>query len=278
MILIAEKLSLVILTFALSQAFAVTENSNFCPPLHSHQDKHSPAAEELVYQLIARYPHDVKAFTQGLVFYQDRLFESTGILGHSAVRILDLGSGEILKTSQLPDIYFGEGLSVYNHQLLQMSWKTGKVFFFHPETLKLISTRHLDKEVWGSTVINDTLVISDGSSKLLYIDPVTLNIKTLISVTMQKQEIKGLNELEYAHGYLYANIWPTPCIIQIDPINGQVTGWLNLAGLVPDATQYHLPDNAVLNGIAFSRQKNHFFVTGKYWPFIYEIKIQSNEK
>jgi glutamine cyclotransferase len=223
------------------------------------------------YQLIARYPHDTSAFTQGLVFYNDNLYESTGLLGESGVRKINLNEGRVLIKTQLPDIYFGEGLTIFNHQLIQMSWKTGKVFFFHPETLHLIKKMNLEKEVWGSTTIENQLVISDGSSVLFFLDPENFNMNKRLHIVLHNKEITGLNELEYVEGYLYANIWPTNCIVKIDPNNGRVLGWLDLSALVP--TNYKLPESAVLNGIAYQKKTKHVFITGKFWPFIYEIKL-----
>jgi glutamine cyclotransferase len=227
------------------------------------------------YQLVARYPHDSSAFTQGLVFYKENLFESIGLLDKSEVRKVNINDGEILLKTDTPDIYFGEGLALLKHQIVQMSWKSGKVFFFHSETLALIKKLNFGKEVWGSTTINGQLVLSNGSSNLLFINPENLSINKTLKITLNNKELSGLNELEYAEGYIYANVWPTHCIVRIDPVNGKVLGWLNLSKLYPD--EYQLPDSAVLNGIAYDKQKKHFFVTGKFWPYLYEIKLQSNE-
>ena len=227
------------------------------------------------YQIIARYPHDTSAFTQGLVFYKDNLFESTGLLDKSGVRKVNFNSGKVLLKTQLPDIYFGEGLVLLNNQLIQMSWKSGKVFFFQPETLKLIKRQRIEKNVWGSTVINGNLLLSDGSSNLFFIDSENLSINKTLKITINNKELSGLNELEYVKGYVYANVWPTSCVVKIDPVSGNVVDWFDLSKLYP--TDYQLSDSAVLNGIAYHKQKNHFFVTGKFWLYLYEINLQFND-
>jgi len=227
------------------------------------------------YQLITRYPHDTSAFTQGLVFYEGNLFESTGLLHKSGVRKINLNNGQSIVKSQVPDIYFGEGLTLLNHQIVQMSWKSGKIFFFHPETLDLIKKLNLEQEAWGSTTINGQLVISNGTSNLFFINSENLSLNKMVKITWHNKEISGLNALEYAEGYIFANVWPGHCIVKIDPDSGIVKGWLNLSKLVPD--KHQVSDMGVLNGIAYDKQKRHFFVTGKFWPYLYEIKLQSNE-
>lgn len=229
------------------------------------------------YQLVARYPHDTSAFTQGLVFYKEMLYESTGLLGKSEVRKININNGKVLLKTHLSDIYFGEGVSVLNHLIVQMSWKIGKIFFFHPETLELIKKMNFDNDVWGSTTMNEQLLISNGSSNIFFISPETLSIKKTLNVTLNSKEVVGLNELEYADGYIYANVWPSHCIVKVDPDTGKVVGWINLSKLYPDSDEQSMPESAVLNGIAYDKQKQHFFVTGKFWPYLYEIKWQSNE-
>lgn len=271
------KHSLFLFILTLSMASSAKQKPNQCFLTDkTNADKVIPTqTQSHRYQVIARYPHDKSAFTQGLVFYKENLYESTGLLGKSGVRKINLNNGQPLNKTHISDIYFGEGLTIFNHQLVQMSWKSGKVFFFNPETLALIKQLNFAKEAWGNTVINNQLLISDGSSNLLFINPENFNINSILKITMHDQEISGLNELEYAEGSIYANVWPSSCIVKIDPASGKVTGWLDLSGLLPK--KYPLPESAVLNGIAYQKQTRHFFVTGKFWPYIYEIKLQSNE-
>jgi len=236
---------------------------------------HSITSPPDSYQVIARYPHDPLAFTQGMVIYNDSLFESTGLLHKSEVRKINITEGELLLKTDITDIYFGEGLTLLNQQLVQMSLKSGKVFFFDPETLILIKRMTFGQDVWGSTTVNNQMLISNGTSNLMLINPQNLSINKTIKITLNNKALSGLNELEYAEGYVYANVWPTPCIVKIDLVNGKVLSWFNLSKLYPDKSQ--LPLSAVLNGIAYHQQTKHFFVTGKFWPFLYEIKLQPNE-
>ncbi|MGR9099355.1 MAG: glutaminyl-peptide cyclotransferase [Gammaproteobacteria bacterium] len=251
----------------------------FCddgPPAEAAAESSSSGQQigpgRLRYRVIARHPHDRRAFTQGLAFFRESLYESTGLLGESGVRKLNLRAIERTVKNQPTEIYFGEGLAVFNGQLMQMSWKSGKIFLFDPETLEVKNQFRIDREVWGLTVINNRPVISDGTSTLYFLNPETFAVSRSVAVTMQAIEISGLNELEYAGGYIYANVWPSDCIVQINPVDGRVEGWVNLSGLHPKnerATQA-----AVLNGIAYDQRTKHFFVTGKYWPFIFEITFQ----
>ena len=263
----------------LSSVAVCQQNAEFCspekvagPPLQYH------SITPYSFKIFRRLHHDMRAFTQGLVYYHGYLYESTGILGKSTVRKIDLASGAVLQESVLSDMFFGEGLLVYDNQIIQMSWKKGKIFYFDPVTLRHLKTRFWDKEVWGSSFIDDQLVISDGSSRLFFIDPVSLQVSRTIKVRIDEQEISGLNELEYVEGFIYANVWPTNCIVKIEPVQGDIVGWVNLSMLVPDQEHYHLPEQAVLNGIAYLQQNKHFIVTGKYWPFFYEIILFSDEK
>ncbi len=227
------------------------------------------------YKVIAQYPHDSTAFTQGLIFYHGYLYESTGLLGKSSVRKINISNGQVLLTNQPSDIYFGEGLTIIENTLIQMSWKTGKVFFFQPETLKLLNKTVIEKETWGITTIENQLIISDGSSTLSFFTADNFKIFKTLEVDLHNKMLQGLNELEYANGFIYANVWPTSCIVIINPENGKVDGWLNLSGLNPEP----LPPshNAVLNGIAYQANKKHFFITGKFWPSLYEIELLKDE-
>ncbi len=235
----------------------------------------SLASKPYHYQVLARFPHRTSAFTEGLVFYKNNLYESTGLLGESRVVKLNLNTGKALVKSNITEIYFGEGLTVFKQQLVQISLKKGKVLFFRPDNLQLIKEMKFEHEAWGSTTIENRLVISDGSSNLLFINPEDFKINKILKVTLQDKKISGLNELEFAEGNIYANVWPSNCIVEINPSNGEITGWLDLSKLLPEEDL--LPESAVLNGIAYHKQKHSFFITGKLWPFIYQIKLQAND-
>lgn len=227
------------------------------------------------YRVMQRYPHDVNAFTQGLVFYQENLYESTGLSGRSSLRKVDLTSGKILQQRRLENRFFAEGLSVLNNQLIQLTWKSGLAFVYNIEDLKPINKFSYDGEGWGNTVINNQLIISDGSSRLKIMDTENFKIISTINVNENQVPVQGLNEMEIVNGKIFANVWPTDCIAQIEPDSGQITGWINLAGLYPAKDRPHRA--AVLNGIAYLKEKDRLFVTGKLWPYLYEIKLVENE-
>ncbi len=274
-----QKISLVVLSIVFVHIQASPQNPDFCSSRNASASPiHDSAISSYGFKVIRRLPHDSQAYTQGLVLYQNNLYESTGILGKSTVRKIDMSNGAVLRESDISDVFFGEGLSVHDKQLIQMSWKTGKIFYFDPDLLKRLKTRFWDKEVWGSAFIENQLLVSDGSSSLFFVDPERLIVDRTIKITFGRQEIYGLNELEYVEGYIYANIWPTSCIVKIDPSQGNIIGWVDLSALSADLEHYHLPADAVLNGIAYQQQTRHFIVTGKYWPFYYEIQLLSDEK
>ncbi len=231
-----------------------------------------PASVKLSYQLVAKYPHDPKAFTEGLLFHAGYLFESIGLLGASELRKVDLYTGKVIRSRRPADIFFAEGLSLFNGELIQLSWKLGIAYVYQTDNLNLVRKFNYSGEGWGATTLGEQLIISNGSSQLQFFDPQNANPLKSLQVSDQGQKISGLNELELADGLLYANIWLSPCIVQIDPTNGRVLGWLNLSSLSP------LADNGwetAMNGIAYDPEKKHFFITGKHWPDLYEIKIIS---
>jgi len=223
------------------------------------------------FEVTARYPHDPDAFTQGLVFYRGALYESTGIQGHSSLRKVDLKTGRVLQIYPLDKHLFGEGLARVGRQLVQLTWRSGSAFIYSMETLQQTGQFTLDGEGWGSTRMDRKLVISDGSSWLRFMDTGDYRETSTLQVRVQDYPVKGLNELEFVEGQIFANIYPTDCIARIDPATGQVVGWINLAGLMPLSER---PDgSAVANGIAYDPETASLFVTGKRWPYIYRLKL-----
>jgi glutamine cyclotransferase len=223
------------------------------------------------YQVVARVPHDRSAFTQGLVFYRGALYESTGLLGESSLRRIELPGGRVAQTSPLPSNRFGEGLAVLDDRFVQLTWRSGEGFIYEPETLERTGSFSFAGEGWGSTVIASRLLVSNGSAELTFLDKHDLTVVSRLAVTENGTPVEGLNELEYVDGLIYANVWPGDCIAQIDPDNGQVTGWLDLSGLFPPEQRPNVM--AVANGIAYDPGLKRWFVTGKYWPYIYQIKV-----
>lgn len=227
------------------------------------------------YQIVHTYPHDSQAFTQGLIYVDGHLFESTGQNGRSSLRMVDLYAGRVLQKHDLPPEYFGEGLTDWESTLIQLTWKGHKGFVYDRFSFSLQRTFEFEGEGWGLTHDMTHLIISDGSSHLRFLDPKTFKETRRISVTDETgQAIENLNELEYVHGEVYANIWHSDEIVRISPRTGKVIGRIDLSGII-DKHELHDPE-AVLNGIAYDSTGDRLFVTGKLWPKLFEIRVVAN--
>jgi glutamine cyclotransferase len=225
------------------------------------------------YRIVHSYPHDSSAFTQGLIYVDGMLYEGTGLRGQSSIRMVELATGRILQKYDLPEKYFGEGLTDWKTNLIQLTWQSHTGFVYDRFSFRLLKTFTYSGEGWGLTHDNHRLILSDGSATLCLLDPKTLQQIGHILVTDHGEPVLNLNELEYIHGEIFANIWQTNKIARISPTTGKVVAWINLAGLLP-ASQRRNGD-AVLNGIAYDRQHDRLFVTGKLWPKLFEIKLVS---
>ncbi|MFT6865256.1 MAG: glutamine cyclotransferase [Cyclobacteriaceae bacterium] len=225
--------------------------------------------EEYTYEVVKSYPHDVNAFTQGLFFKDDTLIESTGQRGESRLSKLNLENGQIFKTVNLDDKYFGEGSCHWNNQYFQLTW-TGKTGFVYDNKLNQLKTFNYTHEGWGITVWGDTLYVSDGSNVIHRIDPRDFSEIGKLEVYDQEEKITNLNELEIINGLLYANIYQEDFVAVIDPISGKLLKMIDLAGLL---TPLEARRTDVLNGIAYHPTWDKLFVTGKLWPTIFEIKL-----
>ena len=223
------------------------------------------------YRVVAHYPHDPSAFTQGLLTFGGKLYESTGGYGASSIRIVHLESGRVLRRQQLSDNRFGEGLAFARNRLHQLTWKAGTVFVRDPATLDVVGEHRYSGEGWGLAALGDELVMSDGSAELRFLDPGNFTERRRIEVRDGVLPVTGLNELEVVEGDLYANVWPTDRIAIIDPANGRVRGWLDLSGILPLVMRG--PRTDVLNGIAYDPGARRLFVTGKNWPRLFEIEV-----
>jgi glutaminyl-peptide cyclotransferase len=228
------------------------------------------------YQVVHSYPHDPEAFTQGLLYSDGHLYESTGRNGTSSIRILDLASGKVLQKQDLPGEYSGEGLTDWSSNLLQLTWKTEKGFIYDRFSFTLQGTFHYRGEGWGLTHDSKNLILSDGSSLLRFLNPHSYREIGRLSVTDERKPVKNLNELEYIRGEIYANVWGTDRIARISPQTGQVLRWIDLSGIM-DNSQTNDPD-AVLNGIAYDRKADRLFVTGKLWPRLFEIRVVNRSR
>lgn len=222
-------------------------------------------------RVIATYPHDSGAFTQGLFFADGALFESTGQHGESAVREVDLVTGKVRREVRLPREYFGEGSTGWGDTIISLTWKHGTAFRWDRRTLRQIGTFSYPGEGWGLTQDGKSLILSDGTPELRFLDPVTFAEQRRITVTYQGRPIRRLNELEYVRGEILANIWHQDLIVRIDPASGVITGVMDLRDLAA-AVPVTDPE-AVLNGIAYDDKSGKLYVTGKNWPSLYEIAL-----
>ncbi|HEY5700783.1 MAG TPA: glutaminyl-peptide cyclotransferase [Gammaproteobacteria bacterium] len=229
----------------------------------------SDMPEQFGIEVIASYPHDPGAFTQGLVYHGGYLYESTGRYGASTVRKVDLQSGRVLQIHHLPADRFGEGLAVVGERLIQLTWRSRIGYVYDLRTLKPSGEFYFQSEGWGLTYDGEHLLMSDGSATLYRLDPETFGLIGKLVVTELGQPVSRLNELEFVDGFIYANVWQTTRIAKIHPQNGRVVGWIELAALVPPASA----GAGVLNGIAYSADTNAFMVTGKLWPRLFVINM-----
>ena len=223
------------------------------------------------YRIINRYPHDRSAYTQGLVFQDGIFYEGTGLKGHSTLRRVDPETGAILQLYALPDQFFGEGIAILGKNLFQLTWQSHVGFVYDKDNFQLLRTFPYPGEGWGLTHDGKRLIMSDGTAALRFLDPQTLEETGRIEVYDDNSPVDRLNELEYVAGKVYANVWQTDRIARINPRTGRVTGWIDLTGLL-QPEDYSQPVD-VLNGIAYDKERGRLFVTGKFWPAVFEIEI-----
>lgn len=224
-------------------------------------------------RVVSVFPHDRAAFTQGLVFEDGGFYEGTGLWGQSTLRRVDLESGEVLRVYSLPQEYFGEGITVWQDRIIQLTWKSRQGFIYDKESFELLDAFQYPTEGWGITHDGVRLIMSDGTSTLYLWDPETLAEVGSIEVRADAGPVTWLNELEYVQGRVLANVWQTDLIAVIDPHTGQVTAWIDLQGLL-EPEDYSEPVD-VLNGIAYDARGERLFVTGKLWPKLFEIELIS---
>jgi glutamine cyclotransferase len=223
------------------------------------------------YKVIATYPHDPKAFTQGLQYLNGSLYEGTGLPGESSIRKVNLTTGAVLKIQPVSSIYFGEGITVLGNRLFELTWQNGVAFAYDANTFQTMDTFHYSGEGWGLTYDGKRLVMSDGTSALRFLDPVTFRELSRIQVRDGSRPVADLNELEYIEGEIWANVWQTERVARIDPRSGQVNSWVDFTGLLKPADR--TPETDVLNGIAYDAQRKRIFVTGKRWPKLFQIQV-----
>ncbi|MFZ5863142.1 MAG: glutaminyl-peptide cyclotransferase [Nitrospirota bacterium] len=224
------------------------------------------------YEVVKVYPHDPTAFTQGLLYRDGFLFESTGLNGQSSLRKVRLETGEVLQRRPVAEEHFAEGLADWGNQLIQLTWQSRVGFRYDLDTFVPQGTVAYPGEGWGLTHDRSRLIMSDGTADLRFFDPVTFDETGRVTVTDNGQPVGKLNELEFVNGEIYANVWRSDDIVIIAPQSGLVTGRVDLRGLLPAADRTAAVD--VLNGIAYDAEHNRLFVTGKYWPKLFEIRLR----
>jgi len=223
------------------------------------------------FKVVKAFPHDPTAFTQGLVFADGIFYESTGLRGYSTLRKVAPDTGAVIQQVPVESRYFAEGLALVGNELLQLTWEERVGFVYDKATLKRLRTFTYPTEGWGLASDGKSLVMSDGSSHLFFLDPKTQKPVRDLPVVDGSRPVERLNELEFVRGELWANVWQTDRIARINPVTGFVTGWIDLGGLL--RLEARGPEGDVLNGIAWDKAGDRVFVTGKKWPWLFQIEI-----
>ena len=224
------------------------------------------------YEVVAAWPHDRGAFTQGFLVRNGNFLESTGLNGQSSLREVELKTGRVLKQVSIAPQYFGEGLAVIGDRAFLLTWQHGKGFVYDADTFRLEREFAYTGEGWGLTTDGRSLILSDGTARLRFLDPATFAVTRTVEVTSEGKPVEHLNELEFIRGEVFANVWMENEIVRIDPATGVVCGVIDCSGLLPRPEIR--PDTDVLNGIAYDAATDRLFLTGKRWPKIYEVRLK----
>ncbi len=230
-----------------------------------------PRAPRASYTVVRAYPHDRSAFTQGLEYAGGFFYEGTGLNGQSSIRKVALETGEVVQRHDVPAEYFGEGITIWESNLIELTWRSQVALVYDLATFTQKRTFSYVGEGWGLTHDDSSLIMSDGSAELRFLDPVTFAERRRLMVTDGGLPVPHLNEVEFVKGEVYANIWQTNFIARIDPASGVVIGWIDLTGLLSAADSRGVD---VMNGIAYDAGHDRLFVTGKLWPKLFEVKIK----
>ena len=258
--------------FLLLWAVAITFSCSSIPEADGDKNTKSPQPVPIyTYKILNTYTHDRYAFTQGLALENGVLYEGTGLYGKSSLREVDLETGKVLQLHRLPSAHFGEGITILGDTIIQLTWRSKKGFVYDKNSFEVLREFTYETEGWGVTDDGKRLIMSDGTSTLYFLDANTFIVTGHVQVHDSNVPIPNLNELEYIRGQVYANVWRTDNIAMIDPNSGRVTGWIDLSGLLPPQSDSVSVD--VLNGIAYDTETGRLFVTGKLWPFLFELEL-----
>lgn len=249
-------------------------------PSNDNTDAATPAANtpappvNINYNIVASYPHDTSSYTQGLVWENNSLYEGTGLEGQSRLMKVNINDGKAEKAVSLDPSVFGEGITMLDRKIYQLTWQSHKVYVYDANTFKKLKEFNWDHDGWGLTNNGKELIISTGDSNLYFVDPQTFKLLRIVGVTDNNGPVGNLNELEYINDAVFANIYLTDYIVKIDPSNGHITGKIDLSGLlVKSGKHVNTEEGYVLNGIAYDSAKKSVYVTGKKWPLLFEMKI-----
>lgn len=223
------------------------------------------------YDVVKTFPHDPEAFTQGLIFEDGTWLESTGEVGHSSLRRVDVETGKVLQKVDVPAPYFAEGITLLKGKIYQLTWQDGLGFVYNAGTFEEIGKFNYQGEGWGLTNDGQSLILSDGTNRIRFLDPDNFQVQKTIAVSNGSTPVLEINELEYVQGEIYANIWHADRIARINPQTGMIVGWIDLTGLLARGEVHD--EEAVLNGIAYDETNGRLFVTGKLWPKLFEIRL-----
>ena len=235
----------------------------------------APAGADTAWKLVKTYPHDPGAFTEGLFFHDGALYESTGLEGRSEIRKVSLKDGKVLESRTLPQQYFGEGIVNWKDRLISLTWRHRQGFVWKINGFSPLSQFRYEGEGWGLTQDGHNLIMSDGTAQLRFLDPERFAETRRITVTFNGRPVDRLNELEYVKGEIWANIWYDNHIARIDPATGKVIDWIDITPLIKESGAHD--SEAVPNGIAYDYKGDRIFITGKYWPKLFEIRLKAVE-
>jgi glutamine cyclotransferase len=232
---------------------------------------HASRPPEYTFKIVRTFPHDSNAFTQGLAYRDGFLYEGTGLKGRSCLRKVRVETGEVVQQADLAPEFFGEGITLWKNEVIQLTWKSQIGFIYRLSDFQLLRRFSYSGEGWGLATDGQEIFMSDGTPDIRVLDTDTLAEKRRFTVHDGTARVQELNELEFVDGEIFANVWQTDRIARISPQNGEVVGWIDLKGLLSPV--YRLQSGAVLNGIAYDSQRKRLFVTGKLWPKIFEIQL-----